>query len=42
MITSAQNKNGNKNDNSKEELSKPTVVGGWVSNGQILTQVYVN
>ena len=38
MITSTQNKSGDKNDKSKEELSKPTVVGGWVSNGQIVTR----
>ena len=42
MITSTENKNGNKNDHSKEELCKPTVVGDWVSDGQILTQAHVN
>lgn len=42
MITSTQNKNGNKNDHSKEESRKPTVVGDWLSDGQILTQVRVN
>ena len=42
MITSTQNKKVNNHDHSKEESRKPTVVGDWLSDGQILTQVRVN
>lgn len=38
-VINTQNKNGNENENSKEEL-KPTVVGDQVSNGQIVAQVH--
>lgn len=38
VIINTQNRNGDRNENSKEKL-KPTVVGDQVSNGQIVTQV---